>query len=360
MTSETYFPDHRHLLGVTTIRRARMLPDAANGDVEVARGARVSLMDTVARGIEPSSFKLVDAAKFFGVNKPDALEKLLRVSEGDDVEQGDILGQKGRKKLLAPTAGKVVTIWRGQIVIQRYAETVDLLAGLNGTVIEVRVGRGAVLEGYGGVMQGMWGNGKRAVGSIRLEPASGIEGSFDGSGLDTSYRGAIIVTRRTLRPLTLDVIEDQGLTGIIAPSIAPSLRERALQSSAAILLLEGFGTMRISASAIQFLESMEGRQAALDAVTPAPLESRRPELLINVPFDPGDRPSAPNLNVTLRPGIQVRLARGDAAGAIGVITNLPKTPILMDNGLRVSCAQVELVTGEKITAPLANLEVTGA
>jgi hypothetical protein len=56
----------------------------------------------------------------------------------------------------------------------------------------------------------------------------------------------------------------------------------------------------------------------------------------------------------------VRLGRGDAAGALGVITHLPKTPILMDNGLRVSCAQVELVTGEKITAPLANLEVTGA
>lgn len=359
MTSEPYFPEHRHMLPVTTIRRARMLPDAATGDVEVARGARVSLLDTVARGVSPAPYKLLDVMRYFKLRRLEAVEAALQVADNQDVSVGDVLAQRGRKKLLSPIDGRVVAIWRGRIVLQGHSETLDLQAGMNGTVIEVRVGRGAMLEGFGGVMQGTWGNGRRAVGSIRFEPPDGIE-SIYGSGLDTGYRGAIIVTRRTLRPLSLQVIEEQGLTAVVAPSIAPSLRDAALKCPAAILLLEGFGTMRMSVSTGQFLESVEGRQAALDAVTPAPLETRRPELLISVPFDPNDRPNPPNSNITLRTGTQVRLTRGDSGGAMGVITNLPKTPILMDNGLRVACAVVELATGEKITAPLANLEVTGA
>ncbi|MCK6577837.1 MAG: hypothetical protein L6Q98_07000 [Anaerolineae bacterium] len=358
MTFEPYFPDHRHLLGITMVRRARMLPNAATGDVEVARGARVTQTDTVVQGAAPAPFKLIDAARFFDV-RPDKVEPLLRVGEGSSIEVGDILAQRGRRRLLAPIDGTVIAVSRGQIVLQGIAEMVAIQAGLNGTVIDVQVGRGVMIEGYGGVVQGVWGNNRQVIGGLRLEPSDGIE-SIQGGGLEADYRGALVVTRRTLRPLSLEVARDQEIVGIIAPSIAPSLRRAAEASPVAILLVEGFGTMRMSVPVMQFLETVAGRTASLDAATPGALESRRPELIVSVPFDPNDRPVLPNINLTLRPGAQVRLARGDSAGSMGVIVNLPKTPILMDNGLRVPCAQVELATGEKITAPLANLEVTGA
>ncbi|MBK8024566.1 MAG: hypothetical protein IPK19_24840 [Chloroflexi bacterium] len=358
MISEPYFPEHRHQLGVTMIRRARMLPDAAVGDVEVARGTRVGLMDTVVRGTAPAPYKLVDAERFFGV-RADKVEPLIRVADGQEIVRGDVLAQRGRRRLHSPISGRVVTISRGQIVLQGQAETLELQAGMNGTVIDVRTGRGVIIEGYGGVLQGVWGNNRRAIGGVRLEPPDGIE-SIHGGGLEEDFRGALVVTRRTLRPLSLEVAAVHGVAGIIAPSIAPSLRTLAAGSPVAVLLIEGFGTMRMGPQVLQFLESMEGRQGLLDAATPAALETRRPELIISVPFDPNSRPLLPNIHMTLRPGAEVRLSRGDAAGSMGVITNLPKTPILMDNGLRVPCAQVELATGEKLTAPLANLEVTGA
>ncbi len=359
MTSEVYFPEHRHLLPLTTIRRSRMLPDTVSGDVEVQRGLRISLLDVVARGISPAPYKLLDAMSFFGLRQSKDLESILRVSEGDEVEIDQVLAEKGRKKMTSPVFGRVAYFWHGQIVLQAYADQVELQAGLNGTVIDVRIGRGAVIEGYGAVLQGVWGNNRNTIGILRIEPSNGLESVYN-DALDTEFRGAIIVTRRPLREYTLQMIQSQGLVGVIAPSIAPSLREAALATSAAILLIEGFGDIRMSTAAMQFFESVDGRQAALDAVTPALLDARRPEVLINVPFDPNNRPSTPNLNVVLQVGLTVRLARGESAGAMGRIINLPKTPVLMDNGLRVQCAQVELATGEKIIAPLANLEVSGA
>jgi hypothetical protein len=47
------------------------------------------------------------------------------------------------------------------------------------------------------------------------------------------------------------------------------------------------------------------------------------------------------------------------AGLTGKIVDLPKTPTLLDNGLRVPCAQVEFVAGETAFVPLANLEYYG-
>jgi hypothetical protein len=92
---------------------------------------------------------------------------------------------------------------------------------------------------------------------------------------------------------------------------------------------------------------------------PAPVELRRPEVIINVPLHPQERPSAPLTNVSLQQGMQVRVIHGGGAVTFGEVIGLPKTPVLLDNGLRVQCAQVEMVTGEKLMVPLANIEVPG-
>ena len=47
-----------------------------------------------------------------------------------------------------------------------------------------------------------------------MEPPDGIE-SIHGGGLEDDFRGALIVTRRTLRPLSLEVAAVHGVAGII-------------------------------------------------------------------------------------------------------------------------------------------------
>lgn len=354
MTYAIYFPNHRHMLASTLIRRERTLPDTG-GKIEVAMMTRIGLNDVIARGTKPSPFTVIDAARYFNLRRPDDLDDLLEAHTGDRIEEGQTLAIKTRgKRLLSPITGIVVYVGDGKLILQKTPEVVEVEAGLNGMVVEVEAGRGATIEAYGAVLQGMWGNNRRAIGTLRLEPEEGVETLYR-DAMDMELRGAILVTKSPIKPLTLQVMDDQGFIGLIAPSMEPNLIDLAMQTRAAILLTQGFGSQRMSVPYQMFLEEMKGRQATVDAALPAPLEPRLPEVVINVPLTGSNRPPAPNLNAQLRRGDNVRLR----SGSIGKIVDLPKTPILLDNGLRLMCAQVELAAGERLLVPLANIDYLG-
>lgn len=135
---------------------------------------------------------------------------------------------------------------------------------------------------------------------------------------------------------------------------------KALAYEGAILLTSGFGDMRMNPSIESFLRLLEGRQGAIEASTVDSLRPARPEVILNLPSEAGVRPPVPRTDIALQPGCSVRLTRGRSIGSTGQILNLPKSPILLENGLQVSCAEVELVTGERLMVPLANIEVSGA
>jgi len=357
MTFATYFPEQRHLLPMTLIRRERVLDDGIEGQVDVVLNQRVSVKDVIARGPGHASCTLLDGAGFFRLRTAGKLANFLKVDPGSPISAGDVLAQRGRRKLLSPVTGRVIDIQSGHILLQAAADSIDLEAGLNGTVVEIRPRRGAVIETIGAVLQGVWGNGRRAISTLRMEPSAGIE-LLAGDALQMQYRGGIIVTRKPLRALVLDVIEEQSITGVIAPSMEPSLLERVQHMNTAVLLTEGFGTQRMSTTVFQFLNEMDTRPALLDARPLSALAARRPEIVITVPLTAG-RPAAPLVNLSLQLGADVRLASGTQAGSVGRVVSLPEMPILMDNGLRVRCAEVELISREKLMIPLVNLESSG-
>ena len=355
MTSDTYYPSQRHLLSRTTIRRERFLPES--GEITVSPGVRVAMHDVVGHGASPAPYILIEAARELRLKDPDKLFDLLEVRIGEQVSAGEPLASLGRRgrRLLAPVDAQVIDVAQGRIVLQELSAPLELEAFVNGTVVSVRRGRSVVIEAYGGVLQGVWGSNRRAIGTIRQEPSSGLENIF-GNVIDAEYRGAVVVTRRTLKAVSFQVIEDQSFSAVIAPSMEPDLIDLALDTRAAILLTEGFGSRRMSNVVAQFLETMEGRQATVDAL----VATGPPEVLIAVPLQPAERPLAPNLNATLQVGREVRLERGPFAGMVGHVIRLPKEPVSLDNGLKVPCAQVQLITGEKTYVPVANIEVFGS
>ena len=366
-TYETYFPEQRHLLPLTTFRRDRLLPLDAGGSVEVAAGDRVDLRAAIARGTAPAPYTVIDVAARLRLRKPEQLEDIMHVGVGDPVEAGQLLaGKAGRGKkernnrrgVRSPIHGTVAYVGAGRIILRAVSEPIIVEAGLTGQVVEVRRGRGAVIEGYGAVVQGVWGNDRRALGTLRLEPEDGFEHIYT-EDLGSPFRGAIIVTRRPLRALALKILAEQELAGVIAPSIEPELLDTALAIPRAIVLTEGFGALRMGGTLYSFLVNLQGRQATIDAVRPAVLEARRPEAIITVPINPGERPPAARVDQTIQRDTQVRLTRGSFAGSVGQVKDLPKNPVMLDNGLRVFCAQVELITGETVFVPLENLEVFG-
>lgn len=357
----TYYPDQRHQLAMTNIRRERVLPPEAIGELETHEGERVDLRDIIARGSMPSRFVLLDAMSTLALKKPEDLMSLMQVQEGESVEARQVLAGKDPKRgrrLFAPVAGTVYYIGEGRIILQELAETVEVEARLIGTVVGVVPDRGVVIESVGSVVQGVWGNGQVRVGVVRLEPNQGFE-SLDPDQLDVQYGGSIVVTRRPLTEAGIRSISTLGLAGLIAPTMDIRLIPDVQNLTAAVMLTDMFGTARMNAFVYNFLEGLNGKQATIDATQPSRFESRRPEVIVNVPARSGSRPPMPDPDMTLAQGMTVRLTHGHTVGQVGQVIHLPKTPYLLDNGLRVPCAEVQLSTGDSVFVPLANLEVFG-
>jgi hypothetical protein len=356
-----YYPEQRHLLDMTVIRRQRFLPEDAVGRVEVRNGAVVNLRDVVARGLLPSRYVIVEGARYFNLKDPAELSDLMLVEVGETVEvKAPLAGRAGQrsKRLLSPVAGVVALVADGRILVQVEPEEITLEAGVDATVVGVENERGVIIETFGALVQGVWGNGKRSIGSLRPEPEDGIE-SLYGEDLDMQYRGAVVVTRRPLRSTGLMVLEAQGLGGIIAPSMDCDLIEESESAPGAVLLTEGFGSIRMSTTVFGMLSGLNGKQVLLDAAQPERWSARRPEAIINPTSRASARPPRPQANFPLNVNTQVRLTRSPNAGQMGRVVSLPKAPILLENGLRTLCAEIETLTGEKVVVPLANLEVFG-
>src|SRR5262249_44134129 len=302
-----YYPDQRHLLEMTTIRRERLLPEDAIGKVEAREGTTVNLRDIVARGVVPSRYVIVEAAEFFKLKKPEDLNDLMVVAVSDTVDIKTPLastsGGRG-KRLLSPGKGIVVYVGEGRIILQGPPGASALEGGVDGQVVQVEPGRGIVIETFGTLVQGVWGNGRRVIGTLRVEPDDGLE-SIYGEELDLQYRGAIIITKRPLKETGLLIMEDQGLVGVIAPSMDADLIDRVLSMKGAVLLTEGFGPVRMSAAVFNMLNSFNGRQATLDAFLPDRWTARRPEVIINPTARASSRPPRPNVDLTLNVGSTV-------------------------------------------------------
>jgi hypothetical protein len=358
-----YYPAQRHSLDLALIQRDYVLPEGAIGTVEVNTGQRVEIRDVIARGIVPSRHVILEVAQHFRLKRPLEMFNLLKIDPEADlgamIEQGTLIAEQRGKKLVAPISGIVAYLGEGRVILKETPVPQDLEAGVMGTVVEVYEGRGVAIQTVGALVQGAWGNGRRAIGTLRMEPADGLESIFGDDSLLMQYRGAIVVTKRTLRETALMAAIDQGLLGIIAPSMDSTLRMVVSETELAVMLLVGFGDVRLSTAVVSLFEGLDGRQATIVATTPDRMDTQRPEVLINIPTRAEQRPAMLDTNIALRRGANVRLTANPYLGSAGRVVDLPKTPTLLDNGLRVLCARVELLTGETVFVPLANLEFLG-
>lgn len=355
-----YYPDQCIIAKQTTIRREVHLPEEAIGKVQVTIGKAVEIRDVVAHGAVTSEHVLLDGAEFFGLKDSSKLEELMLVSVGSAVKEGQALAGRSAdrgKRLLSPITGILTRVENGQIIVQNMPHLIDLQAGVKGEVVDIQPGRGVTIESSGTQVQGVWGNGRSVIANLRLEPEAGLEDILEDQ-LNLRYKGAIIVTRRPMKVEDINRLESQNLAGLIAPSMDASLREAALKSSIAFMLTEGFGNMRMSSTALNLLTELDGRAVTLDALLPGRWNAQRPSVMLVQPLEePGS--GIVNYMLSLRRGMRVRISRDPYAGQMGKVVDLPKTPLLLENGLRVPGAKIELISGQIVDIPYVNLEFAG-
>jgi len=354
-----YYPDQRIVSGMTVIRRRVMLPDEAAGVVRVNEGKRVDVRDVIANGAVATGYVMVDAMEALGLKKPESLHDLMLVERNDVVEEDQVLAGKNPRRgrrVFSPIRGIVAQVIDGRILLQKIPRLIDLEAGVRGQVSRIDQARGVEIESVGGQVQGVWGNDKSLISTLRLEPEGGLS-YVTSDVLEMRYTGAVVVTRSPLTEQGFRVIDEQSLSGVIAPSMDASLVSKAMAHEAAIVLTEGFGDSRMNTTTYNLLVEFEGNNITLDAHTPTRWELRYPDIIVNRRPNEGQRPSRPNVMLNLRKDMTVRVSRDPYTGQTGRVDEIPNQPQLLENGLRVLCARVELVTGETISVPLENLEV---
>lgn len=357
-----YYPETTVIQGLAHVIRDRRLPKEVMPRVShLVAGTDAEAMHVVLEGEVLREYRIFDVAAALKERDLDRLAAMLEVGEGERVRAGQDLARRGKgrrgKVLVSPANGLVVRIHEGRIVLQISERSVEVQAKLPGEIekVESHLVR---IAGNGAIMQCAWGNGRFCYEAFRFLPQDGFVGLSRLDPRISEFRGVVIISPFPINKGDLMVAQQQEASGVVAPSMPSNLREFALGLTFPVLLTEGFGQKRPTALIYNLLRDNMGRQAAFDAATPDRWSGERPEIVIPLPSG-GVAPPTPVLDRPLRVGAQVRILRAPWDGLIGEVVELPETPQVVTNGLRVPSAKVRL-PGERIgLVPLANLELLG-
>ena len=333
----------------TVFQRNRMLP--VPGFVNVRLGQAVGPTDIVAEASLSAKHYLVDVTRLIGNRDPAAAERLIRRKPGETLEKNDILAETSGmlpQVIRIPGEGKIVSIKKGKVLIEAERHRVTLRAGFAGKVSQIFPSRGVTIESFGGLVQGVWGNGKFGSGSLMIDGAS-LDGELKLSALASGAGGAILLAG-TVNEKMLHVAADEEINGLIVGSLPSMLIPLAQAQRYAVIALSGFGGHGLDVFSRRVLSANQGRDVSINAVKWNRLSGERPEVFI---------PSTADLAVSADypSGQIVRLHSGAYAGRVGKIESLLPGFTLLPNGLRVNAARVLFGEDSREIIPLANLDL---
>lgn len=345
-----------HILPLISIHRRRFLSVAGNVLVHV--GQQVQATDVIAEGIVAPQHISLNIARGLGVPR-DQVQEYTHREVGDVVsEKAIIASRKGlvSRMVRAPRAGTLVAIGGGQALLQVSSSPFQLIAGIPGTIFNVEPGFGADIETSGVWVQGVWGNGEVAFGSLKVL-ADSPEHILDKSQIDSDMKGIIALAGHCNDPGVLEKARGRKLGGLILGSMASRLVPAATRMPYPLIVIEGFGKIPFNTAAFKVLAANQQRQVTLNATPYSRDTGERPEIVIPFP-DAGGHPDPPAV-ASLETGTPVRVLRAPLQSKVGAVSRLLPGFHRFPNGLRHAAVEIELEGQEKAVVPVANIEVIG-
>ena len=328
-----------------SVVRRRRLP--VSGEVLVTEGATVRAEDIVARAMLEGPLLPVPVAGLLGC-EPAGVARLLTVTEGMAVREGDVLGRSlgiwrfGAREARAPMAGTVerVSPTTGQITLRGASRALEVRAHLPGVVSAVSPGEGADIICRAAQVQGVFGIGGETRGILSTEALPGAVWLLRTADSDDLRRAA-----------------DAGVAAVVAGGIgyADLGVVHSRRSPVVVVLTEGFGDQPMADRTWNILRVHLGRAAAVDGTTQIRAGVVRPDVVIPRSGEGRPLPSGPPPE--LRLGIRVRIVREPGLGRCGRVLQLPPLPRTVDSGVVTRVVLVALDGGGVQTVPRANVEV---
>lgn len=343
-----------HYLPVTTIRRQRLLP--VPGRVVIRKGQKVGATDVIAEANLNPEHLLLDISLGLGLSANKA-DPFIHVKAGDEVDAGTVIAGPARygRVVRAPKPGRVVVAGGGQVLLELDTKPFELKAGFPGVVSELIDDRGAEIETWGALIQGVWGNGQIEYGLLNVLSRSPQDITTP-DRLDVSLRGSIVLGGMVDDSETLKTASEIPLRGIILSSMDSALIPQAARLKIPVILVEGFGSIPMNQAAYKLLATSDRREVAINAEAWDPYTGTRPEIIIPLPST-GDV-SLPKDSLLFSPGQKVRIMGILHKAAFGSIVSIPDGLTNLPSGIRAQSAEVQLDnSNERIMVPLVNLEV---
>jgi len=360
----------------TRYRCRRILP--VKGEVLVRTGQQVDSRDVVAQTFMPGNITPVNVANLLSVPPADVPECMIKES-GMQVEAGEALARtKGifgmfKSECRAKVAGTIESISQvtGQVILRGEPIPVRVLAYLAGQVVKEVPEEGVVLESDATFIQGIFGIGGEAFGTVRMA-CRGEDEELTADRLDEDMKGAVVVggsrmtgdaVRKAFRigisALVSGGMDDADLRQILGYDLGVAVTGSE-QVATTLIITEGFGPVAMARKTFQLLASREGDQASVNGATQIRAGVQRPEIVIPSPPGGEGEVDAARPAGMLELGTPVRVIRDPHFGLIGVVSGLPAEPQVLGSGSRARVLEVRLESGRRLVVPRANVELIEA
>jgi len=357
-----------------TIRRERRLP--LQGEVVAAVGQRVTRDQVVARTELPGEVTALNLVNRLGVS-PAELPRYMLKRAGEHVAAGEALAATQpwlrwfKTTVASPVDGTVESISSvtGQVILRKPARPVEVLAYVDGMVVEVLPGEGVVVEARGAFVQGIFGVGGETWGTIRML-ASRPDERVAEDAADGDCAGCILVAGALLTSGMIDRARRCGAVAIVGGGV----RDHDLRAllgydlgvaitgteklGITVIVTEGFGEIAMARKTFDILTACAGREASVNGATQIRAGVQRPEIIVpggDAAEDVAD--PRPTHATGLQIGDQVRVIRAPHFGRIGRVVDLPQELREIDSGARVRVLVLEFGSGERTMVPRANVEI---
>ena len=357
----------------TKVEKSRRLP--IKGKITKQVGDLLKPEDVVAKTDLPGNVQMLKVANVLNVGPADVPDVML-VGEGDKVKKGQMIAEtKGlfgffKSDVKSPIDGTVESISdvTGQIVMREAPIPVEVDAYMYGTVKEVILDEGVIVEADAAFIQGIFGIGGESRGTMEIL-VTNREQELTADLLNEAHKGKIVVGGSFVNLETYKKALSLQIAGIVVGGFNYYDLEEILGYTlgvaitgsedlvTSLIVTEGFGNIRMGSRTFDLLNKENGKFVSINGATQIRAGVIRPEIVI--PLQEIEIPETAvykSDNSGISEGSLVRIIRAPYFGKMGEVVSLPPELQQMESETMVRIAEVK-VDGDVLNIPRANLEM---
>jgi len=301
--------------------------------------------------------------------RPESMTDYLRVEEGDEVQQGQVIAvnrRDVRQSILSPHDGQIIVIdeVEGTVVLRRRITQFSVEAFVPGQVVEVIPQTGAIIECQVNRICGVYGMGGECRGTVRLLDPDGPK-----AAVDDSMCGQVVVAKGLATAELIFRAQQCGVAAVIAAGmraqclyeITGGQTDMTVSSSdppgLTVIVTEGFGVdLTMDEKILAQLSAHQGQQVYVNGSTQIRAGVVRPEILMPVQAGAAVKKAHIKSAKDMTAGDRVVILRDPRFMQRGSIVKMRYDDVDLGFGIRGPAATVRLDGGGKATVLQANLE----